>query len=184
MFGQLSNLRQSYTKPLVIVEGNMEELFTLRNIHRNSIIGALTSIALDYQVPVLNTKDPKETAEYLYNIAKREQITRDKEVRLRIGRKGLTLAEQQRFIVEGLPLIGPALAKSMLEKFGSIKEIMNASEKELQEVANLGKKKARIIKKVLEEKYDEGKREVYDETGNEASEEESKIEDAEIVTEK
>jgi Fanconi anemia group M protein len=129
----------------------------LRNIHRNSIIGALTSIALDYQVPVLNTKTPVETAEYLYVIAKREQIGQDKEVRLRVGRKGLTLSEQQRFITEGLPLVGPLLAKGLLEKFGSIKAIANASEKELQSVENLGKKKARMIKKVLEEKYDDNK---------------------------
>ena len=157
LFSQMLNLRQNYTKPLVIIEGNIEELFTLRNIHRNSIMGALTSIALDYQVPLINSKNSAETAEYLYVIAKREQLGQDKEVRLRVGRKGLTLSEQQRFIVEGLPLVGPLLAKSMLEKFGSIKEIVNADEKKLQEVANLGKKKARMIKKVLEEKFDEEK---------------------------
>jgi Fanconi anemia group M protein len=157
LFSQIMNMRQNYTKPLIILEGNMEELFTLRNIHRNSVIGALTSIALDYQVPILNTKNSAETAEYLYVIAKREQIGREKEVRLRVGRKGLTLSEQQRFIVEGLPLVGPLLAKAMLEKFGTIREIANADEKELQHVEGLGKKKAKLIKKVLTEKFDEGK---------------------------
>jgi len=157
LFQQMLNMRQNYLKPLVILEGNLDELFTLRNIHRNSIIGALTSIALDYQVPVLNTRDAKETAEYLYVIAKREQIGRDTEVRLRVGRKGLTLAEQQRFIIEGLPLVGPLLAKNLLEKFGSIKAIVDADEKTLQEIENLGKKKAKLIQKVLREKYDDKK---------------------------
>jgi len=157
LFSQIMNMRQNYTKPLIILEGKMDEIYSIRNIHKNSIIGALTSIALDYQVPVLNTKNSSETAEYLYVIAKREQIGRDKEVRLRVGRKGLTLDEQQRFITEGLPLVGPLLAKGLLEKFGSIKAIANASEKELQSVENLGKKKARMIKKVLEEKYDDKK---------------------------
>jgi Fanconi anemia group M protein len=157
LFPQLINLRQKYAKPLIILEGNKEELFTLRNIHRNSLIGALTSIALDYQVPIINAKDSKETAEYLHNIAKREQIAREKAVSIRIGRKGLTLSEQQRFIVEGLPLVGPLLAKSLLEKFGSIKAIVEADEKQLQEIENLGKKKARTIQKVLREKYDENK---------------------------
>jgi len=155
LFSQIINLRQNYQKPLIILEGNMHELFTLRNIHRNSIIGALSSIALDYQVPIINVHDSRETAEYLYNIAKREQKGRDKEISLRVGRKGLTLSEQQRFIVEGLPLVGPLLAKSLLEKFGSIKAIVDADEKQLQEVANLGKKKAKLIQKVLREKYDE-----------------------------
>lgn len=172
MFPQLINLRQNYLKPLIILEGNTAELFTLRNIHRNSIIGALTSIALDYQVPILYTKDSKETAEYLYVIAKREQKERDKEVRLRVGRKGLTLAEQQRFIIEGLPMIGPLMAKSLLEKFGSIKAIVDADEKQLQTVENLGKKKARLIQKVIREKYDDNKTFYLDE--------ENKIEDEEI----
>jgi Fanconi anemia group M protein len=155
LFNQLMDLRENYPKPLIILEGNIEELFVLRNIHRNSIIGALTSIALDYQVPILNTKNSAESAEYLYVIAKREQIGKDKEVGLRFGRKGLTLQEKQRFIVEGLPLVGPQLAKSLLEKFGSIKAIANANEKELQEAEGVGKKKAKGIQKVLEASYDE-----------------------------
>jgi Fanconi anemia group M protein len=157
LFSQLNSLRQNYSKPLVILEGSMTELFTLRNIHKNSILGALTSIALDYQVPILNSKDSKETAEMLYVIAKREQKNNNKEVRIRVGRKGLTLSEQQRFIVEGFPSVGPTLAKSMLEKFGSIKNIADATEKDLQEVENLGKKKARLIQKVLRENYDENR---------------------------
>ena len=56
LFTQLVNLRESYPKPLILVEGNFEEIFNLRNIHKNSIIGALTSIALDYQTPIINTK--------------------------------------------------------------------------------------------------------------------------------
>ncbi|MDD4128631.1 MAG: DEAD/DEAH box helicase [Candidatus ainarchaeum sp.] len=157
LFTQINNLRQNYAKPLIILEGNTTELFTLRNIHKNSIFGALTSIALDYQVPLLNSKDSNETAQILYVIAKREQKTNNKEVRIRVGRKGLTLSEQQRFIIEGFPLVGPNLAKALLEKFGSIKNIVNASEKELQELENLGKKKANLIQKVLREKYDENK---------------------------
>ncbi len=165
LFSQIQNLRHNYSKPLIIIEGNTAELFTLRNIHKNSIMGALTSIALDYQVPIINTKTPLETAEYLYVIAKREQLDQDKEVRLRVGRKGLTLTEQQRFIVEGLPMVGPLLAKSLLEKFGSIDKIANATEKELQEVEGLGKKKAKLIKKVLTEKYDEKKGVILGEEG-------------------
>ncbi len=157
LFTQMNNLRQNYSKPLVILEGNTTELFTIRNIHKNSILGALTSIALDYQVPLLNSKNSTETADMLYVIAKREQKIFSKEVRIRVGRKGLTLSEQQRFIVEGFPSVGPLLAKSLLEKFGSIKNIVDASEKELQELENLGKKKARLIQKVLREKYDENK---------------------------
>jgi len=163
LFSQMINLRENYEKPLILVEGNMEELYTIRNMHKNSIIGALTSIALDYNVPILNTKNAKETAEYLFVIAKREQIAKDREVAIRVGRKGLTINEQQRFVVEGLPLVGPSLARNLLTKFGSIKSIVDASEKELQEVEGLGKGKAKKIKKLLEAKFVEERDKAMDE---------------------
>ncbi len=154
LFNQLIDLRENYPKPMIILEGDINELFTLRNIHRNSIIGALTSIALDYQVPIINTKNSGETAEYLYVIAKREQISEGREISLRIGRKGLTLREKQQYIIEGLPLVGPTLAKNLLKEFGSIKKIVNADEKRLQKVENLGKKKAKEIRKVFDSQYE------------------------------
>ena len=155
LFSQMVNLRENYEKPLILVEGNMDELFTLRNIHKNSVIGALTSIALDYNVPILNTKNARETAHYLFVIAKREQIAKDKEVAIRVGRKGLTINEQQRYVVEGLPLVGPSLARNLLSEFGSIKAIMDADEKELTKAEGLGKGKAKKIHKLLNTKFKE-----------------------------
>jgi len=152
---QLINMTESYEKPLVIVEGNKDELFESRNIHRNAIIGMLTSIALTYRVPMLFTDSAKETADYIYVIAKREQLGKSSDVRLRIGRKGLTVGEQQRFLVESLPLVGPKMALALLKKFGSVKGIVNAKSKELQEVENMGQKKAKMIREVLLKEYRE-----------------------------
>ncbi|MFA5763838.1 MAG: DEAD/DEAH box helicase [archaeon] len=155
LFKQLIDLRENYPKPLLILEGNPKELFNSRNIPKYSIIGALTSIALDYQIPIITTTDPIETAEYLLNIAKREQKGKHKEIKLRMGRKGLTLTEKQQFIVEGLPLVGPTLAQNMLRKFKTIQNIANATEEELLQVENLGKLKAQKIKEILDTKYKE-----------------------------
>ncbi len=153
LFNQLNKMASNYSSPLILVEGNQQELFSLRNIHRNAIIGTLTSIALNYRVPVIFTKDAKETAEFIFVTAKREQLKSGSDIRLRVGRKGLTISEQQRFIIESLPTVGPQLAISLLEKFGSIKNIANATEKELQEIENLGPKKARQIIKVMDAIY-------------------------------
>ncbi len=155
LFNQLNKMNENYDSPLILVEGNQEELFSLRNIHRNAIIGALTSIALNYRIPILFTKNSAETAEYLFLTAKREQLGKGSDIRLRVGRKGLTLSEQQRFLVEGLPMVGPQMARSLLNHFGSIKAIANADQKELQEIENLGEKKARAIKNVLQKKFSE-----------------------------
>ncbi len=155
LFNQLVGMASNHAAPLVLVEGDMNDIFSLRNVHRNAIIGALSSIALNYRVPVLFTKDAKETAEFVYLIAKREQLKGEKEIRLRVGRKGLSMPLMQRFIMESFPTVGPVLAQSLLKKFGSIKKFANATDKELTSVDKLGDKKAKQILDVLNKDYEE-----------------------------
>ncbi len=154
LLNQLMNMSQAYARPLLILEGKPEELFTLRNIHENAIIGMLSTIALTYRIPILYTQNAQESAKYIYLIAKREQQGKDKEIRLRLGRKGLTLEEQQQFLVESLPQVGPSLAKALLGHFGSIQKLANASKEELEEVEKIGPKKAEAILAVLMSQYE------------------------------
>ncbi len=151
---QLIGMAEAYERPLVIVEGDREELFESRGIHRNAVIGMLTSIALNYRVPILFTGSQRETAQYIYVVAKREQLGKGVDVRLRVGKKGLTLEEQQRLLVESLPLVGPKMARTLLEEFKSPKNIANALSKDLQKVDNMGKKKARRIKNIFWKEYE------------------------------
>ncbi|MFH1663585.1 MAG: DEAD/DEAH box helicase [archaeon] len=156
LFSQLVDLSANCKKPLMIVEGKKQDLFTLRHIHENAIKGALSSILLDYQVPILFTDSVEETVSFLYLIAKREQLGKAKEIRLRVGgRKGLSVPELQQFVVESLPLIGPTLAKNLLRKFKSIKKLFNASEKQLMKTEKVGEKKAKEIRKLIEAEYKE-----------------------------
>lgn len=155
LFSQLNKMHDNYSMPLILIEGKKEELFTARNIHRNAIIGALTSVVLDYKTPVLFTKGEEETAEFLYVTAKREQLGKEKDIKLRVGRKGLSIQEQQRFIVESLPFVGAKLAKNLLKEFGSVKKVFTATEKRLQKVEKIGEKKAKLIRKTIEEEYKE-----------------------------
>lgn len=153
LLSQLMSMSQSYARPLLLLEGRPEDLFVVRNIHENAIIGMLSTIALTYRIPILFTKDARESAKYVYLMAKREQLGKEKEIRLRLGRKGLSLEEQQQFIVESLPSVGPSLAKTLLEHFGSIQKIANANLDELKEVEKIGPKKAQTILKVFTENY-------------------------------
>lgn len=155
LFNQLTTMSSNYSAPLIILEGNPQELFTTRNIHENAIRGILASIALNYHIPILYAADEEETVKYLYQIAKREQLGKDNEIRLRVGRKGLTAQAQQQFVLEGFPMVGPGLAKALLKKFGSIRTIVNATQKELQEAEKMGPKKAKKIHEVLNTYYKE-----------------------------
>ncbi|MBI4043693.1 MAG: DEAD/DEAH box helicase [Candidatus Diapherotrites archaeon] len=152
---QLAYMASNYKAPLILLEGDARELFSTRNVHHSAVIGMLTSIAVDYRVPLLFTQGPEETAHYLYVIAKREQLGKEKNIRLRVGRKGFTLNEQQRFIIESLPSVGPTLAKSLLHHFKTIQRLANASTKELQNVEKIGEKKAKQIKDVFEKEFKE-----------------------------
>ena len=70
-------------------------------------------------------------------------------------RKPLTLKQQQEFLIESLPGIGPQISRSLLTRFGTIKNLVNAKEEELMQIEKIGKIKASQIKKVLEENYKE-----------------------------
>ncbi len=154
LFNQLVNMATNYEQPLMILEGNPRELFSLRNVHANAIIGALTSIALNYRVPILFTEDEEETAQFIYVTAKREQLGKEKDIRLRVGRPSLSESQLQQFIVESLPMVGPLTAKTLLNHFGSIHNLFNASEKDLKEVEKMGPKKAKAIRKIIEKKFE------------------------------
>ena len=74
-------------------------------------------------------------------------------ISVRTEKKPQNLWEQQLFIIESLPNIGPVNAKNLLSHFGSVEAIINADEKQLQEVEGIGKKTSENIRKVIESKY-------------------------------
>ncbi|HDO19892.1 MAG TPA: DEAD/DEAH box helicase, partial [Thermoplasmatales archaeon] len=153
LFRQLSNLRNAYQRPILIIEG--EGLFTRRNISHSSIYGCIVSIIVDYETPVVFTRDSKETAELLSIMARREQKEVRRDIALRGERKSMTLKERQQFIIEGLPNISATLAKRLLNHFKTIKNIANADENELFQVPGIGKVTAQEIINVFNTIYDE-----------------------------
>lgn len=154
LFTQAVELKRNFTKPLIIIEGNIEELYE-RNISPNAIKAAMISLIMDYQIPIIFSSDPEDTANILTTIAKREQIDNKKEISLRGSKKAFSLAEQQQFLVEGFPSIGPSLAKNLLKHFKSVKNIVNASVEDLQEVEKVGEKKAETIRRIIDGEYSE-----------------------------
>lgn len=148
---QLMQLKENFNVPLLIIEGN-ENIYSLRNFHPNAIRGMLASIAIDYQIPILQTKNYRDTASLIRIIAQRLEKPK-KLISFLNKRKPLTQKQQQEYIVEALPKIGPITAKFLLSKFKSVKGIINASEEDLQTVEKIGPKKAKEIKKIIEDLY-------------------------------
>lgn len=151
LFKQIAQLRDTYSRPMLILEG--ENLLTKRNINHNAIFGSLASITVDYGIPVLNTKDSQETADLLNIIAKREQREEKKEIAVRGEKTLMSIKERQQFIIEGLPNVSAVIAKRLLTHFGSIKDIANATEEELMKIRGIGKNIASDIIKLLNTNY-------------------------------
>jgi len=149
---QVKQLKKAYQKPLIIVEGT-EDIYSIRNIHPNALRGLLATITVSYAVPILFTKDNQDTAQLLAIIAKREQDSGDKDFTPH-SLKPKTDRELQEYIISSLPNVGGALAKDLLKKFKTIKNIVNADKEKLEEVEKVGKKKASEIKRISEKEYD------------------------------
>ncbi|MBT3940926.1 DEAD/DEAH box helicase family protein [Candidatus Woesearchaeota archaeon] len=151
LFNQAIEMKRNFDKPLIVIEGDLDDLYGSRAIDPNAIRSAMISLTLDYGIPLLFARTPKETAQYLYQIAKREQIERNKSVSMRGSRRDWPIERQQQFLLEGLPMVGENLATALLNKFKTPKGVANASLKDLQEIEKLGPKKAEIIRKVFDE---------------------------------
>ena len=131
-----------------------EGILTKRNINHNAIFGSFVSIVVDFGIPILTTKDSIETADLLYVMAKREQRVHKKSVAIRGEKTAMSTMERQQFVLEGLPNVSSVIAKRLLDHFGSIRAIVIASEKELQEVNGVGKQIATKIFALLNAQYD------------------------------
>jgi len=162
LFEQVRRLRDAYPQPLLILEGDLAEISTFR--HPQAIMGALLALETTERVPVLTTADKEQTA-LLLSVLWKRQDKGASEYGLRHKPKTLTMDQKQRFLVEGLPSVGETLAKNLLEHFGSVRAVFNASEEELKKVSKIGDVKAAEIVRLLATKYEgEQKRIDEDET--------------------
>ena len=86
---------------------------------------------------------------------RREQETNKGAFTPHSKKKAFSLKEQQEYLVSSLPDIGMTLAKPLLNKFKTIKNIVNAKESKLTEVEKIGKIKAKKIRGVLDTEYED-----------------------------
>lgn len=151
LFVQLSALRSAYRRPVLIIEG--EQILGLRAVNPASIYGALASIAVRIQVPILWTRNAEETANVLYRIARLEQIESSKPLRTRSGETKGTDAETLEYILSGFPGVDTVTSRAILTEFGTLEKIFSADQKDLQKVKGVGPKIAGRIKRLLTTTY-------------------------------
>ena len=151
IFSQISDLSKAYDRPVLLIEG--ENLYTGRQIHPNAIRGVLVSIATDFGVPIINTRDEEDTAAFLYVMVKREQEENNRSISLHGRKTAQTLKEQQEYIISSISNIGPVAARKLLRHFGCVEAIMKADPEQLLEVDSIGPKTAQRIREVVGSQY-------------------------------
>lgn len=151
LFGQLKGLSGHSLRPVLIIEGS--DLFTERDVSPNALRGALAAIAVDLGITPFFTKDADETAQMLIVLARREEERGERTGRLPVRKAYQSAKEEQERIIGSLPEIGLKNARLLLEHFGTIQSIANASSDELAAVKGIGEKKAMRIFDLFRKKY-------------------------------
>lgn len=155
LFDQCERLLKHFEHPAIIIEGNVDEI---AQITENPLVfyGAISTIALDFKIPILPTPNASNTAKLLVAMSARQGKT--KGPFLKKIRKSGDVHRQQLSILCSLPGVGEKLASRMLEKFGSPRNSLNASAIELSKIEGMGELRAQKIRKLLDSEAKDDKR--------------------------
>jgi len=147
LFSQASRLKRYAEVQLMVIEGT-DLFYTGYEIDPQAIKGAIVSLSVSWQIPLIFSKSPDGTAEILVMAGIQDVKYRD-EILKRAGRRPRRLLTRKLFLLQGLPGIGPKIAKRMLERFGSVEKVITASEHEISCVEGIGRKKASHIREIV-----------------------------------
>ncbi len=149
LFGQIKDLCDAYERPILIVEGGLDQLFTLRNIHPSAVQGMLNTIAVSFRCPTLYSLNAAETAEIICRLAEREQCEEKRPVIMHGKRSQLTPNGLKEYVVSSIPDVGPVVSTNLLTELGSVEAVFTASEERLMEVEEVGPITAKWIREVV-----------------------------------
>jgi Fanconi anemia group M protein len=150
---QAAKLRATYEKVFWLVEGDPYRGGGEHGValETKMIAGALSHLAIVEGATLLHTEDPEQSAALILSMAKRFQDgRRDLQLRPLKPRDPRLLAE---FILCGLPRIGRGKARLLLERFGSVRAVVDATEDEIAAVKGFGRKTAAAIRAALDATY-------------------------------
>lgn len=149
LFDQCYRLKEHFEHPVVLMEGNVDEI---EDIAENPLIfyGAISTVVLDFKIPVIPTPSAAHTAKLLVSMCSRKDTP--KGPYLKKIKKSSDLERQQLSVLCSLPGIGEKFAVRMLEKFGTPLKVFTATTSELSKVDGLGDARAKKIKKMLASK--------------------------------
>ena len=147
LFDQCNRLKEHYQFPILLIEGDVDEI---EELTENPFIfyGAISSVAIDFKIPVIPTPNASHTSKLLISMCSRNDSSKGPFIKK--IRKSNDLQKQQLSMLCSLPGVGEKTAIRMLEKFGTPLRVLSSSITELSKVGGLGNARAKNIKKVLQ----------------------------------
>lgn len=139
---QAARLSSEYEQAIVVIEG---DVYSTRSIIKSeSIDGALSWLAVLSGIPVLHVPNSVRSAMLIHRIGLHVEHGLGYEVPLRANKpQDASLSAQ--FLIEGLPGVGPVVARRLLEHFHTPSAVFNATKDELKHVHGVGPKMAERI---------------------------------------
>ncbi|MFX1323648.1 MAG: DEAD/DEAH box helicase [Promethearchaeota archaeon] len=150
LFRELKGLTETYEIAVLILE---EDPFENSSLNENALYGAISSIILNLGVTIYKTKDAKETAMFIYQLAKKEQSEIKSKLKLRFDKAPIETSRLLEYMIAGIPGVNALRAKNLLEEFKTLQNIFSADIPDLTKVENIGKKIAQEIYKISRYKY-------------------------------
>jgi len=141
LFDQCARLRKTGLHSLIIVEGN--PFNTRHDIKPEAIKGALLSVSLSWQIPVIRSSGIEDTVQLMI-MAAAQQLNLPVFIR-KMGKKPKKYQKQQHYLIQTLPGVGPILAQRLLAHFTNIEQIVLADIAILTNVDGIGKRKAKRV---------------------------------------
>ena len=147
LFRQAKAMKNSLPRPVFLIEGN--PFYVDMDFNPESIRGVILSLQVIWYIPVLFSKSKEDTCRIFKMLGNQEQVQTNL-LTLRHGYRPKRMITKQFYILQGLPSVGPQLAKRMLEHFGTVRRVMQADIDALSSIEGIGKKKAENICNVLD----------------------------------
>jgi ERCC4-type nuclease len=148
LFLQASRMAASPLRTAYILEGTGLEWSEL-GPSREALQGAFITLMLIFDIPVLRSTGPAESARLIIYAGRQLMQLRDPQHVPYRQRKPKQRKPRQQRVLRSLPGIGPDRAQRMLEHFGTVRACFNASKEQLLEVEGIGPKTATIIHNLL-----------------------------------
>ena len=154
LYIQCSQLLKFYSKPVVIIEGDISSVFSEKNIQEkiSIIYDAIGSITIFFRIPIIHTLSAEHTSKFLIVMLNKSTKKGPTGPLLKKIKKSNQIEIQQLSILSSLPGIGDKLAIKLLNRFHTPLKALNASTAELAMVPGLGNARAEKIKKILSNK--------------------------------